>query len=426
MRLIEKIAFYLLLATLPLQLGKHFWPEFSFVDGIRVDYLSPTIYLSDLFFIVLFLASALSIKKKVYSILKHPLFLFILGILLISSLLSQYPLAAFYGVIKTLQFVYFGCYIALIFRAQKNNIIFLLALGGLVQVIIAVFQMVAQRSIGGYFYFLGERTFSVSTPGIALFNFGGEQLLRPYGTFPHPNVLAFYLLTAFLLLLFSFRPRYDLIAFFKFVALFALSLGIILTLSRVVILLYFFAIAVWCASPNGLRKSIRVRIASVGIFAALSMLAVVFGRLDSIQRDWLYRADLLMIGWEVFLKNPIIGVGLNNFFYHEIDYQKVVSPILLQPVHNIFVMWFVQTGLLGGGGVLLFLSKILRRTSPLRVVLLVSVAVVGMFDHYLITLQQGQFMLAVTLGIVYSAKDSELGLPQRVDTRCNTYHPWDQ
>ena len=40
--------FYLLLLLIPTQLGYHFWPDFAFVNGIRVDYLAPTIYLTDL------------------------------------------------------------------------------------------------------------------------------------------------------------------------------------------------------------------------------------------------------------------------------------------------------------------------------------------------------------------------------------------
>ena len=48
MKKIHRILFFLLLLLLPVQLGRHFWPEFALVFGIRIDYLSPTIYLTDL------------------------------------------------------------------------------------------------------------------------------------------------------------------------------------------------------------------------------------------------------------------------------------------------------------------------------------------------------------------------------------------
>ena len=64
-----------------------------------------------------------------------------------------------------------------------------------------------QHSLGGIFWFLGERTFTVDTPGIARFPlclpsfFGCIEFLRSYATFPHPNVLAGYLAVGVPLLL---------------------------------------------------------------------------------------------------------------------------------------------------------------------------------------------------------------------------------
>src|SRR5476651_2543095 len=75
--------FYLLILFLPTQLGKHFWPNFSFVYGIRVDYLSPTIYISDILFVLLFFLSIFSLRKALLAIIKTPLFITTGAILLI-------------------------------------------------------------------------------------------------------------------------------------------------------------------------------------------------------------------------------------------------------------------------------------------------------------------------------------------------------
>ena len=45
--MINKILFFLFLLFLPTQLGKHFFLDFSYLSGVRVDYLAPTIYLTD-------------------------------------------------------------------------------------------------------------------------------------------------------------------------------------------------------------------------------------------------------------------------------------------------------------------------------------------------------------------------------------------
>src|SRR4030042_5764299 len=44
---ISNFLFLASLATLPIQLGKFFWPKFSFVLGIPIDYLALSVYLSD-------------------------------------------------------------------------------------------------------------------------------------------------------------------------------------------------------------------------------------------------------------------------------------------------------------------------------------------------------------------------------------------
>src|SRR5258708_5260679 len=67
--------------------------------------------------------------------------------------------------------------------------------------ILAIAQFFNQGSLNGVLYFLGERTFTATTSGIANASVSGELILRPYGTFPHPNVLAGYLLISLTLLL---------------------------------------------------------------------------------------------------------------------------------------------------------------------------------------------------------------------------------
>src|SRR3989344_696217 len=61
---VEYILFYLIILFLPTQLGKHFWPDFSIVSGIRVDYLSPTVYFTDVFIFLLFMFWAINRFQK--------------------------------------------------------------------------------------------------------------------------------------------------------------------------------------------------------------------------------------------------------------------------------------------------------------------------------------------------------------------------
>ena len=67
--------------------------------------------------------------------------------------------------------------------------------------IIALAQFYFQKSLGGFLYYFGERSFNASTPGIALYSILGKTGLRAYSTFSHPNSLAGFFAVGFILLI---------------------------------------------------------------------------------------------------------------------------------------------------------------------------------------------------------------------------------
>ena len=52
-----------------------------------------------------------------------------------------------------------------------------LFIGSMVELFLSLSQLITQHSLQGIFYFLGERAFSVSTPGIATISMFGNQVL---------------------------------------------------------------------------------------------------------------------------------------------------------------------------------------------------------------------------------------------------------
>lgn len=409
----QRIAFFSLLATLPIQLGKHFWPLFSFVQGIRIDYLSPTFYLSDLCFIFLFLVSFRSLKFKLSKIFfsKH-------GVLLVfsmfcSTILAANLYAAIFGVVKLSEFIYIGVFVSHFFKKRDiESSLFILALGGLVESVIILFQFVAQHSLGGMFYYLGERTFNASTPGIATAQFMGNYLLRPYGTFPHPNVAAFFLLFVFVWVLYSLKLQKTFISFLKILVLVILSIGIVLTLSRIITFL-LIGIILYKIRPSG-----RINI-TLTLLGVLGICILLFQRFEAtLIKDLVLREELVEIAVKIFFANPVFGTGLNNFFYTEILFQKTLSPILLQPVHNIYLYWITQTGIVGFVIAVSFIKKIaieLKKKIELKskenfykfvAITIFCIGFTGMFDHYFLTLQQGQLLTTIIIGFCFSNIDS--------------------
>ncbi|MEK9176076.1 MAG: hypothetical protein AAB520_01390, partial [Patescibacteria group bacterium] len=105
---LDKLIFYLLLLFLPTQLGLHLWPDFSFVHGIRIDYLSPTIYFTDFLIVILFL---ICLIKKKFKLRVNIYFAFFFSLLFVSSLLASNYKEAFYGLIKFSEFSFLAYYV---------------------------------------------------------------------------------------------------------------------------------------------------------------------------------------------------------------------------------------------------------------------------------------------------------------------------
>jgi len=345
--------------------------------------------------------------QSLFITLCMPLFLF----LITSIILSGSSLAGWYGLGKLIEFLFVGRYVSIRFKTISQFWFSHLLQAELIWVsALAIWQFAIQHSVGGLFYFLGERTFYPSTPGIATISFHGQQLVRPYATFPHPNVLAFFLIFGLIFVLFSKFPHQKLQ---QIVYVLALSLGtiaLLLTFSRVIIVCFCVFIA-WFLSFRfqSIRKILLPLYGGVALIFFVFFFSNRFGE-SSLLRDFTFRSDLAAISFSLISKYPIFGVGLNNFFAYELFYQKTISPILLQPAHNIYLFIASETGIVGLGIFIVFLMQTFKNvkkrilTYPMfmpAIIIYFIVLFSGLFDHYFITLQQGQLLTSFLFGLCW-------------------------
>jgi hypothetical protein len=421
-----RLTLFALILSIPLQTGLHFWPDFSKISGIRVDYLSPTLYVTDVLIVLIIVLTFLHLLKNHFSVShwvsahqNEAVFIGILIVILaISTFLSRSPEAALYGSFKYLEFLLFGYSLSYILKRKDiSTIMACLAAGALSVSLLTLAQFYFQSSIGGLFYFFGERSFSPSTPGIALFNIHDTTLLRPYATFAHPNLLAFYLFMTNIFLLMYIRTRQLSGKSIVFLAITILSsVALFLTFSRVILVLYgaFLVYYLWNLAQNRLKiLALLFVCALIGTY--LSFYSDRFFSEQFLVRDSMFRFDLFSIGLDIFTKNWLFGTGAKNFFVHASSYFHTFSPIFLQPVHNAYALWFVELGI--GGGVLgiLFLVKSLKRIgtyislkqdkfSISLVWTFLGILIVSFIDHFFITLQQGLLMGSIVLGLIWIRK----------------------
>lgn len=439
--------FYLLILLLPIQLGLHFWPPFAFVNGIRVDYLAPTIYLTDILvlgILISWLVDKLRVIMSSRALAKSRawrspscndimIFLLLLIFLIFNIVFAQNQFLAFFKALKILELTLLSIFI-IEERPSFKITVYCLLIAVCYSSIIAWEQFIKQSSINGPFYFLGERSFNISTPGIARADILGKLILRPYATFPHPNVLAGFL-TVVLPFLFFFpqitNSKKTSVLYFPLL-LFVLA-TLFITFSRtawittlVISLVFFFMTK---------KKIIKLfTVSAIGRWTfGLSCLLLTFllpffwSRMESLFSSNLeslsIREKLINTSIQMFLKYPLTGVGLNNFIPEINHFTRINSYQELQPVHNIFLLITAESGIVG---IILFLILIfligrkllngymviwLKQKKPFSylamqpfILSFSSLLFLSLFDHYFFTLQQTQLLFTIIIGFILNIK----------------------
>lgn len=395
-RKLLKFTFQLLVFLIPTQLAVHFWPEWAHIFGIRVDYLAPSLYLTDIFVFLIFVGSLF--RKNFFSRRFLHLFagLCVFAFINILGATSIYP--ALFKWIKVGEMLFLGYFVKSLKKADLNKLLNPIAYSLILFSFIGIAQFLTGKTLGGPFYFLGERSFGVLTPGISTVSLNGQDFLRAYSTFGHPNAFAGYLLVSGILLL-GFLKKHNkkliflslLLGAIAFLFSFSFGAGIALALSlmlfylskknrllfnNAVVVISFFSVILSIISPIALQRFKQIP---------------AFGQEGNLRRIALIDAASAVIAGK-----PVLGVGLNNFLYHGVSGW-------LQPVHNIFLLVFAESGIAGLALFSLLIFKALKNStkflSPAVALCIFAILTTGLFDHYWITLQSNELLFSFIIGL---------------------------
>ncbi len=132
-----------------------------------------------------------------------------------------------------------------------------------------------------------------------------------------------------------------------------------------------------------------------------------------IQESFWQRIALGQAAWQMFQTAPLFGVGLGNFIARLPAFLTPERFYFLQPVHNIFLLLLTETGLFGlclvaDRGWRIFKKVWSEKNRPLLAAFL-AIVFTGLFDHYWLTLAQGQLLLALIVGLALKAKNEKSG-----------------
>jgi hypothetical protein len=388
---IERAIVVLLLFLLPTQLAYHFWPSWAFVFGIRVDLLAPAIYLTDILVLALILLN-LNVFK---SFRKY--FLLILVFAIVNIFYSFSPAESFYRWIKIIEILFLGIYFAKQQVLSLSLIVKTLFFSLFTLSLIGILQFIKGGTIGGILYFLGERSFNLGTPGIALVSLNGTEFLRAYSIFSHPNSLAGFLGASVLFILLSGKLKknpFNVLGMLIILTCFLLSFSVSAYLG------IFLVFSFYLFSNN---KKLFKWVILVFLF-----LSVIGSLILPLMSPWILRAfpligqnisqrlDLAYLAGKTASQAFLVGEGLGTLIYYS---------RLLQPVHNIFLLVFSETGIVG----LLFFCFLFYKTlvnqlktKTLYLLLpLIFILFTGLFDHYWLTLQQNLLLVSILFGLSF-------------------------
>lgn len=380
---------FLFILFLPTQLGKHFFLPFSYLSGVRVDYLAPTIYLTDIIAFLILIFNLQTVGK----FLTQRKVLLILGLLLINIFFSLNQPIAIYRYIKIIEWLaLFAVFSQPLLKERLLLIGFSVA--AVVELILATLQLANKHAIQGFFYFLGERYFNLSTPGIARASLSGMEILRPYATFSHPNSLAgFYLLVYFFVLTSRRLGKYLVL---KNIFLFLSSSLVFLSFSKVAILSYFILNA--CYFLFTIKKCRLCLLSRVSIMTVLTLI-FLNAKADPLTID--KRLELVRNAIEIILKQPVFGVGLGNYLLAQAQFSSKYLYFFNQPVHNVFLLFLAEVGIPLAFYILYQLFVVIKKLPFTIDYLLLTILITGLFDHYWLTLQQNFLLMGVLFGLKF-------------------------
>ncbi|MFN8413874.1 MAG: O-antigen ligase family protein [Anaerolineales bacterium] len=240
----------------------------------------------------------------------------------------------------------------------------------------------------------------------------GDTFLRVYGTFPHPNIFAGFILIciAGVTALILTSEKTHLI---NWALLIAGTSLLVITFSRSAWMGLIIFISVLLLKHKNLEtKKVRLIFLLIALTTLLTLIPLrnlAFSRTvapASPTEDFSItgRIWLAQQAWTYIKEKPITGLGAGSFIIQLANRSGQFN--FVEPVHNIPLLVFSELGLVGIILLLAIIIILARRTvtstNPkiiLSGTLLAGMGTIALFDHYLWSLAPGRMMFALVLGL---------------------------
>lgn len=235
---------------------------------------------------------------------------------------------------------------------------------------IVFIQISTQHSTG--LHYLEESFLSIGNPGVATITIFGEKILRGYGLFTHPNILAAYLGFTILTLLISanvprgtlFNTKRNNISNKTFhvehIIISVLLVALILTFSRTGIFLTLLGSIFIVPRGTFLKKITKENVqlfhVEQWLLALVILVLVIIGGLSSGKS--LSERELSLIEYSKLSHFQLIGSGAGSYGLQLYSKIGSINEWSIQPIHNYFLLTYYELGVVGLFLITLLLIKV--------------------------------------------------------------------
>lgn len=294
-------------------------------------------------------------------------------------------------------------------KAAHIELLIKTAMGGIfLQALLGSYQYLTQKSLIGY-TFLGEPSYKVSSH-LAHSTWLPQALTLPYGTTPHPNVLAGWMLLGLVLSLWWTRHKnvfskkqlwwWIVTPLYLLIMIWSESWNAIISWWLVLSIAYFYHFGRdYFSRIYGFFSSRFVLVLSGLIMQILWVLFAfipeVIGWHSLAQQPSIARRTHLITVSQQLLEGNWWGTSLRNMFLHIYNSEIMVwGGRFLQPVHNSSLFLLIAFGFWTTFVLLLFMLNVQKKYSLFAMLTLTSLPIFTL-DHYLISTLSGQYLLFI-------------------------------
>ncbi|MFA6183899.1 MAG: O-antigen ligase family protein [Parcubacteria group bacterium] len=288
--------------------------------------------------------------------------------------------------------------------------------------LLGLYQFFTQSSFSNKWLGISEHI--VWQGGTSVLEIESARFLRAYGGMLHPNILGGFLMIAILLGLCAYlksSPKENYWKYFLLITLLVNFSAFLVTFSRsafIALLAGLFFILTYylyhkkIAQVKKLLSFIFIFIV-IGIIFLLSFFNLFFNRITINSRleskSIKERIVAIKESQELIYQNPFLGTGIGNYTSALIKNKNVTKEIWhFQPVHNIYLLIFSELGIFGFSFFLFIVIFIIwdffesfKKEDINRVifsVIIVSLLILSLFDHWVWTSHSGIIIFWLLLG----------------------------